>query len=47
LAFIPITVFTTLVAALLLSLTISSTLFIKLVKNSKNYHIDEKLEATF
>ena len=47
LAFIPITVFTTLVAALILSLTISSTLFIKLVKNSKTYHKDEKLEATF
>ena len=47
LAYIPITVFTTLVAALFLSLTISSTLFVKLVKNNKNYHIDEKLEATF
>jgi hypothetical protein len=36
-----------LVAALFLSLTVSSTLFVKLVKNTKSYHVDEKLEATF
>ena len=47
LGYIPITVFVTLVAALVLSLTISSTLFIKLVRNSKKFHKDEKLEATF
>ncbi|MCP4523871.1 MAG: efflux RND transporter permease subunit, partial [Candidatus Gracilibacteria bacterium] len=47
LAYIPITVFTTLLAALFLSLTLSSTLFIKLVNNGKNFHKDEKLEATF
>jgi len=32
---------------LILALTISSTLFVKLVRDSKTYHIDEKLEATF
>jgi len=47
LSYIPITVFSTLVAALILSLTISSALFVKFVKNSNFYHIDEKLEATF
>jgi len=47
LAYIPITVFSTLVAALVLALTVSSTLFIKMVKESKTYHVDEKLEATF
>ncbi len=47
LAYIPITVFSTLVAALFLSLTISSTLFIKLVKNGKTYHKESKLEETF
>lgn len=47
LAYIPITVFSTLVAALILALTVSSTLFVKMVKDSKTYHIDEKLEATF
>jgi len=36
-----------LVAALVLALTVSSTLFIKLVRESKTYHIDEKLESTF
>ncbi|MDD2907242.1 MAG: efflux RND transporter permease subunit [Candidatus Gracilibacteria bacterium] len=46
LAYIPITVFSTLVAALVLALTVSSTLFIKFVKDSKYYHIDEKAEAT-
>lgn len=47
LAYIPITVFITLVAALFLSLTISSALFIKLARESKVYHVDEKLEASF
>jgi multidrug efflux pump subunit AcrB len=47
LAYIPITIFSTLVAALLLSLTVSSALFVKFVKDSKIYHIDDKLEATF
>lgn len=47
LAYIPITVFATLVAALLLSLTISSALFVAFVKNQKTYHRDEKLEATY
>ena len=45
--YIPTTVFSTLVAALFLSLTISSTLFIKLVKNGKTYHKEKKLEETF
>lgn len=47
LAYIPITVFSTLVAALLLALTVSSTLFVKMVRDNKTYHVDEKLEATF
>lgn len=47
LAYIPITVFSTLVAALILSLTVSSALFIKFMKESKTYHKDEKLEDTF
>ncbi len=47
LAYIPITVFVTLVAALILSLTVSSALFVKFVKDLDYYHKDEKLEATF
>lgn len=47
LAYIPITVFITLVAALFLALTVSATLFIKFARESKTYHVDEKLEATF
>jgi len=47
LAYIPITVFVTLIAALLLSLTVSSALFVKFVKDLDYYHRDEKLEATF
>jgi len=35
------------VAALLLSLTVSSALFVKFVKDLDYYHKDEKLEATF
>ncbi len=45
--YIPTTVFSTLVAALFLSLTISSTLFVFLVKNGKTYHKEKKLEDTF
>jgi len=44
LSFIPITVFSTLLAALILSLTLSSTLFVKLMWTSKTYHYDPKLE---
>jgi len=47
LAYIPITVFSTLVAALILSLTVSSALFVKFMSDSKGYHKDEKLENTF
>jgi len=46
LSYIPITVFTTLLAALILSLTISSALFIKFTKEKKTFAHDEKLEAT-
>ena len=35
------------VVDLLLSLTVSSTLFVKFVKDSNTYYKDEKLEATF
>jgi len=45
--YIPTTVFSTLVAALFLSLTISSTLFVFLVKNWKTYIREDKLEDTF
>ena len=44
--YIPLTIFSTLVAALLLSLTVSSALFVKFVKDSKVYHIDERAEET-
>jgi multidrug efflux pump subunit AcrB len=44
LSFIPITVFITLVAALFLSLTISSALFVTLQRPKKFFHKDEKLE---
>jgi len=37
LAYIPITVFTTLIAALFLALTVNTTLFYKLSKNRKTY----------
>ena len=46
LGYIPLTIFATLVAALVLSLTVSSALFVKFVKNSKVYHRDERAEAT-
>ena len=44
LSYIPITVFTTLAAALFLSITISSALFMKIAKNKATYHKDEKYE---
>ena len=44
LSFIPITVFITLVAALFLSLTVGSVIFVKLMKTKKDYHLDPKLE---
>ncbi len=44
LSFIPITVFATLVWALILSLTLSSALFMKLMRKSKFFHIDENYE---
>ena len=44
LSFIPITVFSTLLAALILSLTLSSAIFIKIMKSKKSYHKDKKLE---
>ena len=46
LAYIPITVFATLLAALVLSLTISSALFMKLTKRSKFFHVEPSLEKT-
>lgn len=46
LAYIPITVFSTLVAALFLSLTLSSALFITFVKSKKTFHIDVKSEES-
>ncbi len=45
LSFIPITVFATLVWALILSLTLSSALFSKLVRKSKFYHKDSNYES--
>ena len=47
LAYIPITVFSTLVAALFLSLTLSSALFISFVKSKKTFHVDKKSEESF
>lgn len=44
LSFIPITVFSTLLAALILSLTLSSSLFLKLMWSSKTFHKEEKVE---
>ncbi len=45
LAYIPITVFTTLLAALVLSLTLSSWLFVKLIRQKPYYIREPKLEA--
>lgn len=44
LSFIPITVFSTLLAALILSLTLSSPLFLKFMRSEKKYHKDIKTE---
>ncbi len=44
LAYIPITVFCVLLAALILSLTLSSPFFTKLAKRSRIFHIDEDYE---
>lgn len=46
LAYIPITVFLTLLWALILSLTLATALFYKLSKKKTNYHADEKFEKT-
>ncbi len=46
LAYIPITVFATLIAALFLSLTVSSALFIKITGKSKFYHKEKSLEKS-
>ena len=46
LSYIPITVFVTLVAALFLSLTLASALFITIMKRKKTYHKDERLEIS-
>lgn len=46
LAYIPITVFSTLLAALILSLTLASALFYKVAAKKKTYHKDERHEKT-
>lgn len=46
LAYIPITVFATLLAALILSLTLASALFYKLASKKKVYHIEENYEKS-
>jgi len=46
LAYIPITVFLTLLWALILSLTLATALFYKLSKKKTSYHADEKFEST-
>lgn len=45
LSYIPITVFATLLAALLLSLTVSSALFLKLTKKMSSFHKDSSFES--
>lgn len=45
LSYIPITVFSTLLAALILSLTLSSALFVKLSKKKDYYHKEKSLES--
>ncbi len=47
LSYIPITVFSTLLGALILSLSVSSALFVLFAKDKKTYYRDEKLENTF
>jgi multidrug efflux pump subunit AcrB len=44
LSFIPITVFSTLVAALFISLTLNSALFYKLSKKLPTYHKEPQIE---
>jgi hypothetical protein len=44
LSFIPITVFSTLLAALILSLSLSSAFFLKLMKQQEIFHKDLKIE---
>ena len=44
LSFIPITVFVTLVAALFLSLTLASAMFVILMKSKNTYHLEKKIE---
>jgi len=44
LSFIPITVFITLIAALFLSLTLASALFVTLIKSKKTYHLEKNIE---
>lgn len=44
LSYIPITVFSTLLAALILSLTLSSAIFVKFMKSKPYYYSDEKAE---
>lgn len=46
LSYIPITVFSTLSAALILSLTVSSALFLKLSKKQKTFHLNESFEKS-
>ena len=46
LAYIPITVFITLLAALVLSLTLATALFYRMSKKKTVYHIDEKYEES-
>jgi len=47
LSYIPITVFSTLLAALVLSLTLSSVLFATLTKKKDTYYQDEAMEKNF
>ncbi|MCD5375456.1 efflux RND transporter permease subunit [Candidatus Gracilibacteria bacterium] len=47
LSYIPITVFITLLGALILSLTLASALFYKLAKKQKTYISDDRYENTF
>lgn len=46
LVYIPVTVFSTLLAALILSLTLSSALFVKFMWSLKTYHKDKKYEKS-
>lgn len=45
LSYIPITVFATLLGALILSLTLSSALFVKFMWSKKTYHKESRIEA--